>query len=304
VSQAQPLFGDDDQVAMPWPEAAPAPYVHLVAHAGPPEPRGLIADIVLDGAGLYLAATTPNLAIRVRLARAVVPDLPVVPMGATLAQGPIDSGLWDALIQRARAAIPDEVLLAIIAREPADGELFVAAAGPYTLVEPQLDETGSGDWRAQQASGCAVRATPIPDAVVEVHSHHAMRAYFSATDDRDETARRVYGVIGRLDSERPEIALRVATGCKPHAVEPVPFAQVFAAELGTFRDIHFSSDGADVGHSTDATWSPTAHSRRYGRPSLLVGLLLDMAEDVEVIRQELETRRGSDWERTPLWTPR
>src|SRR5437868_2235749 len=101
-----------------------------------------------------------------RLARAVVPDLPVVPMGVTLRHGPIDACLWDALIQRARAAIPDEVLLAIIAREPADGELFVAAAGPYTLVEPQLDETGTGDWQPQQASRCAVRATPIPDAVV------------------------------------------------------------------------------------------------------------------------------------------
>ena len=42
----------------------------------------------------------------------------------------------------------------------------------------------------------------------------------------------------------------------------------------------------------------------YGRTSLLVSLLLDMADDVEVIRQELETRRGSDWERTlPLDTP-
>src|SRR5712692_6632488 len=194
VSQAQPLFADGDQLPMSWPEAAPAPYAHLVARAGPPEQLGLIADIVLDGAGLYLAAATPNLAIRVRLARAVVPDLPVVPMGVTLTQGPIDTSIWDALVERARAAIPDEVLLAIIAREPADGELFVAAAGPYTLVEPQLDETGTGDWQPQQASRCAVRATPIPDAVVEVHSHHAMRAYFSATDDRDETARRVYGV--------------------------------------------------------------------------------------------------------------
>jgi hypothetical protein len=78
------------------------------------------------------------------------------------------------------------------AREPADGELLVAAAGAHALVEPQLDETGSGNWQPQQASGCAVRAPPIPDAVVEVHSHH-------------------------------EVALRLATGCKPHAVEPVPF---------------------------------------------------------------------------------
>ncbi len=91
-----------------------------------------------------------------------------------------------------------------------------------------------------------MRATPIPDALVEVHSHHAMGAYFSATDDPDETARRVYGIMGRLDSPLPEIALRVATGCKPDAVEPVPFVQVFAVDLGDFPDIHFFSDRTDT----------------------------------------------------------
>ncbi len=289
---------------MSWPEGAPAPYAYLVAHAGPPEPCGLIADVVLDGGGLYLAAGTRNLAIRVRLASVSVPGLPVVPMGATLRQGPIDASLWDALVQRARAAMPHEVLLAVIAREPVDGELLVVAAGPYTLVEPQLDETGTGDWQPQRASGCAVRATPIPDAVVEVHSHHAMRAYFSATDNRDETARRVYGVLGRLDTPTPEVALRVATGCKPHAVEPVPFAQVFAADLGAFRDVNFPSDGADVERSSSENRPQLTRPRRYGRPSILVGRLLEMAEDVAVIRQGLESRRGSDWESSPLWTPR
>src|SRR2546430_13093036 len=125
VSQPQPLFGDGDRLPMSWPEGAPAPYAHLVAHSGPPKQLGLIADIVLDGAGLYLAASTPNLAIRVRLARAVVPDLPVVPMGVTLTQGPTDTSIWDALVLRARAPIPHEAPLPIIAPEPATGELFV-----------------------------------------------------------------------------------------------------------------------------------------------------------------------------------
>ncbi|MDQ6672347.1 MAG: Mov34/MPN/PAD-1 family protein [Chloroflexota bacterium] len=276
----------------------------MIARAGPPQPCGLIADVVVDGAGLYLAAGTPALAIRVRLAHASIPGLPVVPMGVTLRHGPIDASLWDALVQRALEAMPHEVLLALIAREPANGELFVAAAGAYTLVEPQLDETGTGDWQPQQASGCAVRATPIPDAVVEVHSHHAMPAYFSATDDRDETARRVYGVLGRLDSPSPEVALRLATGCKPHAVEPVKFAQVFAADMGVFRDVNFPVDGADVKRSSSETRPPLTRPRRYGRPSILVGLLLEMAGDLAVIRQGLESRRSSDWESSPLWTPR
>jgi hypothetical protein len=38
---------------MSWPEDVVPPYGYLEAYAGPPEPSGLIADVVLDG---YLAA--------------------------------------------------------------------------------------------------------------------------------------------------------------------------------------------------------------------------------------------------------
>ena len=285
-----------DQDTPAWPAGMPAPYGYLVAQDGPPEPRGLIADVVLDGAGLYLAATTPELAVRVRLARAAVPGLPVVPTGVTLTHGPVDGSLWTALVDRARAAMPHEVLLAIVARPPRAGELFVADAGPYTLVEPQLDESGTGEWQPQQASGCGVRATPIPDALVEVHSHHRLRAYFSGTDDRDETARRVYGVLGRLDSPSPELALRVATGCRPHAVESVPFEQVFAGELGAFRDVPFSAPTADEPPTRTTAWLPDHAFTRLGSP-LLAMLLLGMAEDLASIRTLLEARSGPEAER-------
>jgi len=296
-----------DEQPLSWPDAAPAPFAYVVAREGPPELRGLIADIVLDGAGLYLAAATANLTLRVRLAAAFVPGLPVVPTGVVLVHGPIDASLWESLVAHARAAMPNEVLLAIVAREPLEGEVFIAAAGPYSLVEPQLDESGTGDWQPQQASGCSVRATPIPDAVVEVHSHHAMRAYFSHTDDRDETTRRVYGVLGRLDTPSPEVALRVATGCKPHAVEPVPFAHVFAGELGAFRDVNFGSTSTATDEwPSDPAIRPNARSsRRYHRASLLVSLVLDMAEDLAAIRHQFDARRPeADPPATPFWTPR
>jgi len=277
-------------VADGWPATTPAPYGYVVARGGPPDPRGLIADIVLDGAGLYLAAGTPNLSIRVRLASANVPGLEIVPMGISLARGRIDGSLWELIVERARAAMPSEVLLAIVAREPAEGELLVGATGPYTLVEPQLDEFGTGDWRPQEASGCGVRATPVHDAIVEIHSHHAMRAYFSATDDRDETGRRIYGVVGRLDSPHPAIALRVATGCNPHAVGPVPFSQVFAADLGDFRDVSFSNGVTHERPSVDRN-ERSSQSRGLRLRWTLAGAVLTMAEDVEAIRQLVESHR-------------
>ncbi len=36
-----------------------------------------------------------------------------------------------------------------------------------------------------------------------------MRAFWSNTDDQDEKGFRIYGVIGELDSDNPEIRLRV-----------------------------------------------------------------------------------------------
>ena len=41
---------------------------------------------------------------------------------------------------------------------------------------------------------------PPPGVVAEFHSHGSSRAFFSATDDRDEQGFRIYGVVGRLDA--------------------------------------------------------------------------------------------------------
>ena len=185
--------------------------------------------------------------------------------------------------------MPSEILLAIVAREPAQGEVVVGAAGPYWLVEPQLDESGSGDRRPQQTSSCAVRATPVHDAMVEVHSHHAMRAYFSATDDRDETGRRIYGVLGRLAGPRPEIALRVASGCNPLVVGPVPFSQVFAAETGEFRDVNYSAEPPRPSASIGAAIRSAPHVRALARQTYQAHLLFEIAEDVAAIRDLLES---------------
>jgi PRTRC genetic system protein A len=47
-------------------------------------------------------------------------------------------------------------------------------------------------------------------ALIEIHSHHEMPAFFSGTDNKDEQGFRIYGVIGRVFSA-PELRARV--GC-------------------------------------------------------------------------------------------
>ena len=75
-------------------------------------------------------------------------------------------------------------------------------------------------------AGTATRLAYQPPAgvVAEFHSHGSSRAFFSATDDRDEQGFRIYGVAGRLDAPRPELRLRV--GVYGHFA-PLDWPQVF-----------------------------------------------------------------------------
>jgi hypothetical protein len=45
--------------------------------------------------------------------------------------------------------------------------------------------------------------------VIEIHSHHHFLSGFRLIDDADEQRLCVYGVIGCLDQERPNVVLRV-----------------------------------------------------------------------------------------------
>lgn len=58
-----------------------------------------------------------------------------------------------------------------------------------------------------------ISVNPLEDqkyVPLEVHSHNSMPAFFSETDNRDETGMRLYGVLGRVDQEVVDIKLRVS----------------------------------------------------------------------------------------------
>jgi hypothetical protein len=61
-----------------------------------------------------------------------------------------------------------------------------------------------------------------------------MPAFFSATDDADEQALAVYGVVGRLDRPVAEVILRA--GAYGHTL-PIPWSAVFAGDAGLIRDL-------------------------------------------------------------------
>jgi PRTRC genetic system protein A len=55
---------------------------------------------------------------------------------------------------------------------------------------------------------------------MDIHSHNIMDAFFSAVDDHDEKATRVYTVIGKLDKCVPDIKTRISNGGKFLDIDP------------------------------------------------------------------------------------
>ncbi len=203
---------------------------YLVARDGPPPRRGLAYDYVLAGDGLYLVAENPWLSARMPVARCAVRGLPPLYPACSLRQGPLPQPLWEAIVQtgRALAAAGREVVL-LVQHDRVTG---------YRLALPP-----------QRVGRIRVIYRPAGDAVLEIHSHHRYPARFSATDDADEQGLRLYGVIGRLDGARPEVALRA--GAYGHWL-PVPREEVFVGSRGAFRDVQFEPDDEGSGEGDDA----------------------------------------------------
>lgn len=93
----------------------------------------------------------------------------------------------------------------------------VISEGGWNLEAPAQRATGESVEPERTGAGTATER-----ALIEVHSHHQMRAEFSAGDDTDELGWfRVYGVIGNI-FERPEMRVRVAVfghACEWRATE-------------------------------------------------------------------------------------
>ena len=70
-----------------------------------------------------------------------------------------------------------------------------------------------------------------PRAVIDLHSHGRMSAFFSSTDDADEQGFRLYVVIGNVDTDRPTIAARVGVYGHHMTIDP----SVIFDDLGPFQ---------------------------------------------------------------------
>ena len=182
---------------------APGPVGYLVNHPGGlAGVQGIGYDYVLGSEGVYVQSRSAHLVARVPVAPGPVRGLAPVAEKLQLTHGPIPAQLFELGLGWFQDAPDTERLFAV----RWDGRA-------YRLVVPPQ-------------AGTATRLAYLPPAgvVAEFHSHGSSRAFFSATDDRDEQGFRIYGVVGRLDAPRPELSLRV--GVYGHFA-PVDWSQVF-----------------------------------------------------------------------------
>ena len=164
--------------------------------------QGIGFDYVLGSGGVYVQSESAHLTARVLVAPCGVRGLAPVTEKVELTNGPIPAGLF-------------EMGLRWFQDDP-DTERFFAVrwdGRSYRLVAPP-----------QLGTATSLAYVPPAGVVAEFHSHGSSRAFFSATDDRDEQGFRIYGVAGRLDTPRPELRLRV--GVYGHFA-PVDWSQVF-----------------------------------------------------------------------------
>ena len=176
---------------------------YLVNHpAGLAGSQGIGYDYVLGAGGIYVQSESAHLTARIPVAPAQVRGLVAVPEKLTLAHGPIPSCLFELGLRWFQAAPDTERLFAV----GWDGDA-------YRLVVPPQEGTGS-----------SLTYRPPKGVIAEFHSHGRHRAFFSATDDGDEQGFRIYGVVGRLETAQPELALRL--GIYGHFA-PLDWRQVF-----------------------------------------------------------------------------
>jgi PRTRC genetic system protein A len=144
--------------------------------------------------------------------------------------------------------VPARFLIEILARsqEAAPNEILF-----YLEYRPDLDRISP--WKGviphQVRSPGGVRPVDpfnpnAKDALIEVHSHHSMSAFFSKTDDRDETGFRVYAVLGRV-KEQPEISVRI--GIYGHFWQ-IPASWIFEMPAAIQNVLSFPTESHDDYH--------------------------------------------------------
>jgi PRTRC genetic system protein A len=176
----------------------------------PPIPAGLMYQYIVAGNGLFIRAEDRRMEAMVPVALADVHGLELVESYVRLKVPRVPANWLWSIQESARKRLPNEAMYQLLYD---DG---------WRCVMPPT-----------QASAAALAYEDRPEAVIDLHSHGTLRAFFSETDDRDEQGFRLYIVVGRVGhsivdlADPPQIAARV--GIFGH-FESVSIDDIFAGD--------------------------------------------------------------------------
>ncbi len=172
--------------------------------------RGSFYDYVTAENGVFIEAEGRFLAARVQVTKGVIRGLAPLAPALVLRYGPIPQHLFDMALS---AMLIDPEHERYVAVTWADG---------YHICVPE-----------QEVSATSTVYEVQDDTVLDLHSHGGMRAFFSGTDNHDESGFRLFGVVGDL-SGTPQLRLRVGLYGYHHLV---PWEEVFTGSPAVVDDL-------------------------------------------------------------------
>lgn len=151
---------------------------------------------LMAGNGLFIRTETRFFTATVPVKRAIVRGLPLLKGRFGLRVPKLPESLLTAVFTDARRARrPDGGLNEVLYQFHHDGQTVQLKKPP------------------QQATAISVTSSTSnstgENILCDLHSHGNMGAFWSETDDMDERNGRLYAVVGKVDSEKPEMRLRV-----------------------------------------------------------------------------------------------
>lgn len=154
---------------------------------------------VVASNGLWLILRRPWIAAELKIAsipKHVVPYGEIAKEDMQLLCGPIPGALLTKIIEHFRASLPNEAAAFIT---------WEATSRTFFLYFPVIKNATCYSLNYEPP-----RLRANEHLVLDVHSHNIMPAYFSQIDDQDDWGTiKLSMVIGHLDQETPEAALRL-----------------------------------------------------------------------------------------------
>lgn len=146
--------------------------------------------VFIRAQSLYISACVP---VRPYFGDRIERLQPVESFAKLLWAPPVGIGHLYAVIDNARNRMPNEAM--------------------YQFIRKVDEQEDTHKWVCkiprQNATPTRVDFEDNPDSIIDIHSHNTMTAFFSEQDNADELGFRFYCVLGKLDTDYPQILCRV-----------------------------------------------------------------------------------------------